>query len=375
MIEPWTQREVVSARKLNARIRDPLRYLADMPRLACRGAVPGQSVTRGQLTHLKWAFADLNGFRADAARTWYTVPDTGVYVLHASVTVRAGTTQAAGDGVIINLYQRASNGTLTNLAMAREIAQQSGDYEIVSTTTVVHLVAGDAIGTGVYLEAGTPPTTYTIQPGEWETVFSAWMVAPGASTFAGKTTPFVAADDWADRELVTPAHMTARITQPLQALLNAPRVSIRAPLPYSAASNQLTRVRWSASALEESGGWTLSSDGSALTAPAPGVYLLAFSIATRRDGPEGAFGSYQTNLVRNGELVALHQRQNTRSGYPTAISGTQLLYLRKGDTVSTDFIGTGTGLTWRDFGRDITDERWNHFTAVMLAPGATSMKG
>lgn len=376
VIETWAHREVVNAHKLNTQLRDPLAYFADMPRLSCRGAVPGQSVSRGQLTHVRWAAAALNGFRQqDTYGTWFTVPDTGVYVIHGSITVRAGTAQPAGDGVIINLFRRAPNGTLANLAMAREIAQQPNDYEIVSTVTVVHLLAGDSIGAAVYLEAGAPSTTYAIQPGEWETILGAWMVAPGASSITGRPAPFVPAGDWADKERITPALMESRITQPMRSLLNPLRVVLRTPLPYSAPSGQPTRIRWAASGMEESGGWGLRRDGSALTVPASGVYLIAFSIATQRDGPEGPFGSYQMNLVRNGELVSLHQRQNTRSGYPTSISATTVLFLKEGDTVSTDFIGTGTGLTWRDFGRDVNDERWNQFSAVMLAPGASSMKG
>ncbi|WP_194963223.1 hypothetical protein, partial [Streptomyces eurocidicus] len=219
-----------------------------------------------------------------------------------------------------------------------------------------------------------PSSSYTVQAGEWETVFGAWMAAPSAGFSAGST-PFVPAGDWRDGERVTPALMRARLSDPLTSLYNPPRFSLRSTLPYSAPSNQTVRVGWSNAGFEESGGWVLGRDGATVTAPATGVYLVALSVATQRDGPEGAFGSYQVHLLRNGNLISLRQRQNTRSTYPTAISGTEPVFLARGDQLSTAFLGTGTGLSWGAFGNDIRDERWNGFSAVMLAPAATGMKG
>ncbi|GAA0455900.1 hypothetical protein GCM10009544_18280 [Streptomyces stramineus] len=369
VIEAWAPREIVTARKLNAQIRDPLRYRSDPPRLSCRGAVPGQSVTRGQQLFIRWATTGQGG-------TWFTVPDTGVYVVHGSVTVKAGSVQSpGGDGVILNIYRRSASGQLTSLAMAREIAQQPGDYEIVSTVTLVHLTAGDAIAAAVYLESGTPNSSYAIQAGEWETVLGAWMAAPGAAALSGEATPFVPAGDWSNQERITSQHMDTRITQPMRSLLNPPRVVLRTPLPYSAASGQATRVRWNASGMEQSGGWSLARDGSTVTVPADGVYLVALCMAVERDGPEGPFGSYQMNLARNGAVVAVHQRQNTRSGYPASITATDTLFLRRGETLGVEFLGTGSGLNWRGFGADISDERWNLVAAVNLASGSSGMGG
>ncbi|GAA2719208.1 MULTISPECIES: hypothetical protein [Streptomyces] len=200
------------------------------------------------------------------------------------------------------------------------------------------------------------------------------MAAPALS-FSAAPTPFTPAGDWHDGETVTPAIMQARISDPVKALYNPPRFTVRATLPFSAASNQTVRVGWSAAGFEESGGWTLSRDGKVLTAPASGVYLVAVCLALQRDGPPGAFGSYQVNVVRNGALLSLRQRQNTRSTYPAGISGIDLVFLAKGDTLSIDVLGTGTGLTWQGFGSDIREERWNCFGAVLLAPGASSMRG
>ncbi|GAA2719205.1 MULTISPECIES: hypothetical protein [Streptomyces] len=95
-IEPWAQREVVTARKLNAQIRDPQQYLADKPRLSCRGAAAGQTISRGSSTFIKWATAETNTFTADADRRWFTVPDTGVYVLTGSVSVKSGSPSPPG---------------------------------------------------------------------------------------------------------------------------------------------------------------------------------------------------------------------------------------------------------------------------------------
>ncbi|QLE71118.1 hypothetical protein FGW37_05430 [Streptomyces rectiverticillatus] len=310
---------------------------------------------------------------ADADRRWFTVPDTGVHVLTGSVTVKAGATQTAGDGVIIYLYRRTSSGAVS-VATVREIVQQANDYQIVSASTVTHLEAGDSIAVAVYLEAGVPSPTYTVQAGEWEGVFSAWLVAP-APTFTAPPTPFASAGDWRDGEQITPALMQSRITNPIKALYNPPRVSARSAQAFSVPSGQTTRVGWSLAGLEESGGWRLSQDAKAFTVPASGVYLTAFCLAIQRDGPTGAFGSYQMNLMRNGNLISLHQRQNTRTNYPAGLSGTDVLFLAQGDTLSIEVLGTGTGLTWQGFGSDIRDERWSCFGAVMLAPGASSMKG
>ncbi|MCC3773663.1 hypothetical protein [Streptomyces sp. UNOB3_S3] len=372
-IESWAQRETITARKLNAQVRDPLRYLADPPRMSCRGAAPGQSITRGSSTVIRWSTADTNTFSSDAERRWFTVPDTGVYVVSGSVSVKSGATQAAGDGVIVYLYRRTSTGTVS-VVTVREIIQQSNDVQTVSAATVVHLAAGDALAVAVYLESGSPSPAYAVQTGEGEGAFTAWMAAPTTS-FSAAATPFAPAGEWRDGEQVTPATMTARISDPIRALYNPPRVSVARPLPYSTPPNQALRVGWSMAGFEESGGWVLSRDGTAVTAPATGVYLVALTLATQRDGPEGAFGSYQVNLLRNGSLLFLRQRQNTRSTYPTSISSTGLVFLSKGDFLGVDFLGTGTDVTWQDYGTDLRTERWNGLSAVMLAPGATSMKG
>ncbi|WP_367132494.1 MULTISPECIES: hypothetical protein [Streptomyces] len=317
--------------------------------------------------------AETNAFVSDADRRWFTVPETGVYLVSGSVSVKSGPVQASGDGVIVYLYRRVGSGAVS-VATVREIVQQAYDIQIISTAAIVHLTAGDLIGAGVYLESSSPSTSYTVQAGEWESTLSAWLVAP-TSAFSAGSTPFVAAGDWRDGELLTPSMMSSRITDPIRALYNPPRVSLTRPLPYGAASAQAVRVGWSSAGFEESGGWSLSRDGTTLTAPATGVYLVTLTLATQRDGPEGAFGSYQVRLLRNGNLVSLRQRQNTRSTYPTGISGTDVIFLSRGDTLSAEFLGTGTGLAWQAFGADLRTERWNGLAAVMLAPAATGMKG
>lgn len=371
-IESWAQREIVTARKLTRQIRDPQQYLADPPRLSCRGAAAGQTVGRGSSTYIKWAAAETNAFSADSERRWFTVPDTGVYALTSSVSVKSGPTQASGDGVIIHLYRRAPSGTVT-VASLREIVQQGNDVQVITSSTMAHLTAGDSIAVAVYLEAGVPSPTYAIQAGEWEGVFTAWMIAP-APSFSAPPSPFIEAGSWRDGEQITPSVMQSRITDPIKALYNPPRFSVRTAAPFSAGSGQTARVGWSSSGLEESGGWSLSRDSKALTAPASGVYLVSFCLAIQRDGPEGSFGSYQMNLMRNGGLVSLRQRQNTRSSYPSGIAAMEVLFLNRGDTLSIDVLGTGTGLTWSGFGNDIRNEVWNSFSAVMLGPGAVNMR-
>ncbi|MEU3351304.1 hypothetical protein [Streptomyces sp. NPDC037389] len=372
-IATWARRETVTARKLNDQVRDPLRYLADPPRISFRGAAPGQSVTRGSSSVIRWSTADTNAFSADADRRWFTVPDTGVYVLSGSVSVKSGATQAAGDGVILYLYRRTASGTVS-VATVREIVQQPGDVQTVSAATITHLTAGDALAVAVYLESGSPSTAYAVQTGETESHFTARLTAP-VPAFSAAPSLFVAAGEWRDSEQATPAMMTARISDPIRGLYSPPRVSVARPLSYSTPPNQAVRVGWSTAGFEESGGWVLSRDGTALTAPATGVYLVALTLAVQRDGPEGAFGSYQVNLLRNGSLLSLRQRQNTRSTYPTGISGTDLVFLSKGDFLGVDFLGTGAEVTWQGYGADIRTERWNGLSAVMLAPGATAMKG
>ncbi|GGP44068.1 hypothetical protein GCM10010214_16170 [Streptomyces abikoensis] len=47
----------------------------------------------------------------------------------------------------------------------------------------------------------------------------------------------------------------------------------------------------------------------------------------------------------------------------------------RGDFLGVDFLGTGADVTWQGYGADLRAERWNNLSAVILAPGATAMKG
>lgn len=369
LIEDWSVREVVSAAKLN-RVRDGIRYLADSPRLSCRGAAPGQSVPRGKATVVKWS--SFSGFR-DSGMQWFTVPDSGVYVVNATITIKSSITQPAGDGVIMHIYRRAPNGSLTTVASVREIVQQDNDVQVLTASGLPHLVAGEALALAVYLDAGSPSSSYALQSGEWEGLLSAWLRAPGPA-FTASGPSFAPAESWTDRDQVTAEMMRTRITRPFQALAAPPRVACRGTQPLSASSGATTRIAWSPARVEQSGGWTLSRDGRSLTVPASGVYLVGHTVSVLRDGPDGFQTSYQAALVKSGSVVSVRQRQTTRGVVSLSMGGTDPLYLKAGDTLSVDLLPTGNGV-FRDFGNNIPDEQWNSFYAVMLAPGATSMRG
>ncbi|MFE7113949.1 hypothetical protein ACFU99_00770 [Streptomyces sp. NPDC057654] len=370
----WSTREVVTAAKLNAQVRNPYRYLSAMPQLSCRGVVAGQSVPRGQRAYIKWAAPNLDGFRPDSASQWFTVPDTGIYIVTATLTLKAGAIQLGGDGIAIFIAKRATSGTITSIAAVREIMQQQDGIQVVSAVAAVHFQAGEAIATASYLDSRSPSSTYNLQSGEWEGLFSAVMVGPGTTSFSAPTAPPPAMETWTDGTRIGPADMTRRITAPLQALYSPARFACRAVSPYSSPSNVGRQVSWATAEFEQCGGWALSRDGTAVTVPASGVYLICLSLAIQRDGTAGPYGSWQVNLLRNGQLVSLHQRQNTGSSYGSSTMATEVVYLNAGDTVSTYFIGTGTGLTWRNFWNGPNTESWDTFAAVMLAPTATSME-
>ncbi|WP_033026887.1 hypothetical protein [Streptomyces rimosus] len=371
----WAQREVITASKLNGQIRAPQIYLSNSPRLSCRGVAPGQTVPKGKKTYVRWTPPALNaGFKADASAQWFTVPDSGIYVLSASLTAKPGAVQEAGDGLMLYIYTRTANGTQTSVATVREVIQQPKGIQIASVCTVAHLQAGESIGVAAYLDSGSKSPSFALQTGAWEGLFSAFMVGPGATSMTSPIALPAPIEDWTDDSPITPATMNARVTRPLQALYSPPRFICRAVTPYSSPSGKRRLIPWKASAFEQCGGWTLSKDGTAFTAPLPGVYLLAFFTSVRRGGPAGPFGSFQSNVLHNGKVVSLHQRQNTRADYGSSIAATELVFLNAGDTVSTDFMGTGTGLTWQNSGGG-SAEIWDTLAAVMLAPSATSMKG
>ncbi|MEU6959407.1 hypothetical protein [Streptomyces chrestomyceticus] len=310
-----------------------------------------------------------NGFTPDEAAQWVTALDTGLYIISAQLTVRPGTVQAAGDGVMLFVQTRAPSGAQTNVITVREIAQQSQTLQTITACSIVHLSAGTSIGLAAYLDSGAK--AYAVQESGALGGLSAFMVAP-ASSFGGSSAQLVTADTWADREHLDAEVMTRRITRPLGVLYNPPRFACRAMAPYSAASGQRRALPWKAGgSFEQSGGWT--TDGAAFTAPASGLYWVSLCAATMRSGPEGAYGSYQMNILRNGELVSLHQRQVTRTDYHASIAATDLIYLTAGDRLSVEFLGTGTGLTWRAPSDD-DSTHWGTIAAVMLGASATSME-
>ncbi|MEU7149731.1 hypothetical protein AB0B15_17105 [Streptomyces sp. NPDC045456] len=365
----WAEREVVTAAKLNASVRAPYAYLADMPRVACRGYAPGQTMSPGVKSFLRWGTVTANGFTADAGTQWVTVLDSGLYIVNAQLSVRAGAVQAAGDGVMLFVQTRAPSGAQSNVVTVREIAQQSQALQTITACSIVHLSAGTSIGVAAYLDSGAKP--YTVQEAGALGGLTAFMVAP-ASSFGGSSAQMVTADTWADGEHLDAAAMNRRITRPLSGLYSPPRFACRAMAPYSAASGQRRILPWKAGGtFEQSGGWT--TDGAAFTAPASGLYWVSLCAATMRSGPEGAYGSYQMNLLRNGELASLHQRQVTRTDYHASIAATDLIYLSTGDRLSVEFLGTGTGLTWRAPSDD-DSTHWGTISAVMLGASATSME-
>ncbi|MFJ8384748.1 hypothetical protein ACIQ9Q_09585 [Streptomyces sp. NPDC094438] len=263
------------------------------------------------------------------------------------------------------------NGTISPIATVRELSVQAS-VQVVSVCTVAHLRAGDAIAMASYLDSGSPNPAYAIQGGEWECHLSAFMVGAGAASYAEAPVPVGSLADWTDQAVITAVDMTARITAPLRTLYSPVRVLTRAVAPYASASNQRTLIPWSTAVMEECGGWRISGDGTTFTVPRSGVYLVTAFTGVQRDGTQGPYGSYQVNLQRNGQPFAVRQRQNTRIGYSTAIPLSEVLFLAAGDTVSTELMGTGTGLTWRP---EPSNDGWHAFGAVLLGPTAISMKG
>ncbi|MEF3112412.1 hypothetical protein [Streptomyces chrestomyceticus] len=365
----WAEREVLTAAKLNTSVRAPYAYLADMPRVACRGYAPGQSLAPGAKSFLRWGAVTANAFTSDAAAQWVTALETGLYVVNAHLTVRPSTVQPSGDGVMLFVQTRAPSGAQTNVVTVREIAQQSQTLQTITACSIVHLTAGTSIGVAAYLDSGAKP--YTVQEAGALGGLTAFMAAP-TGAYGGPSAQLVDAPTWADGEHLDAAVMTRRITQPLSRLYSPPRFACRAMAPYSAASGQRRTLPWKAGgAFEQSGGWT--TDGTTFTAPASGLYWVSLCAATMRTGPEGAYGSYQMNLMRNGELTSLHQRQVTRTDYQASIAATDLTYLNAGDRLSVEFLGTGTGLTWRAPSDD-DSTHWGTISAVMLSASATSME-
>ncbi|MFE7313821.1 hypothetical protein ACFU7T_12040 [Streptomyces sp. NPDC057555] len=268
------------------------------------------------------------------------------------------------------IQRRAPGGAQSNVITVREIAQQPQTPQTVTACSIAHLAAGEAIAIAAYLDSGAK-APYSVLEGGTVGSLTAAMVAPSAS-FAAPSTQLVDADSWADGEHLDAETMTRRITQPLSLLYNPPRFAARSLAPYSAASGQRRLVPWRANAIEESGGWV--TDGTAFTVPASGLYWVSLCAATMRTGPQGDFGSYQMNVLHNGEVVSLHQRQNTRADYQSSIAATDLIYLSVGDRISVEVLGTGTGLTWTAPSDD-ESTRWGTLAAIMLGTSANGMEG
>ncbi|MFK0295467.1 hypothetical protein ACIQU6_34050 [Streptomyces sp. NPDC090442] len=368
LLPTWTEREVVTATKLNE-VRASYAYLADMPRLACRGYASGQTLNPGGArTYLRYTASSVNDFSADSDGRWFTASDSGIYLINAQLTVRPGQVQVTGDGVMLFIQKRAPSGAQSNIVTVRTIVQQSQTSQAVTACSIVHLVAGDAIGVAAYLDSGAK-APYAVQDGGAFGALSVVMVAPALS-FSASAAQLIDAEPWTDGEHIDAEVMTRRITQPLQTLYSPSRFACRAMAPYSAASGERRIVPWRAGAFEESGGWT--TNGTAVTAPASGLYLVSLCAATMRTGPQGPFGSYQLNLMRNEALVSLHQGQNTRSDYQASIAATGVIYLTAGDRLSVEFLGTGTGLTWKAPSDDAST-RWGTLAAVMLGASASGL--
>ncbi|MFD4920998.1 hypothetical protein ACFWNE_06735 [Streptomyces goshikiensis] len=290
----------------------------------------------------------------------------------ATLSVLTDVTQSAGDGVLLYLDRRISGGSISSMAVVRELAFPE-DVQVLSAIGIVHLRSGDSIAVASYLDSGSPNPAYGIQTGEWEGVFSAFLVGAGAAGFTEPAAPTGSLADWNNKALVGPAELTEQITNPLKTLYSPSRFACRAVVDFAAGSNQRILIPWATAVMESSGGWTYNGNGTEFRAPTVGVYLIsAFSCFTR-DGTLGPYGAYQLNLLRNGSMVAVHQRQNTRIGYGTTISTSEIMFLNAGDTVSTEFMGTGTGLAWKN-APESPNETWHSFSGVMLAPAAQSMK-
>ncbi|MFE9120880.1 hypothetical protein [Streptomyces sp. NPDC007172] len=330
----------------------------------------GQKIPRGKKIYVAWAPSQPTGFTSQDS-TWFTAPDSGIYVLSSTLSVGTTATAANGDGVVLYVDRRAVNGTIAPVATVRELALQAS-VQVVSVCTVVHLRAGEAVAVASYLDSGSPNPAYAIQGGEWECHLSALMVGPGAASFTEAPSPTGSLADWADQAVITAADMTARITTPLRTLYSPARILTRVVGPYASASGQRMLIPWGSATMEECGGWRMSGDGTTFTVPRSGIYLVTAFTGVQRDGTQGPYGSYQVNLLRNGQPFAVRQRQNTRLNYSTAIPHSEVLFLAAGDTVSTELMGTGTGLTWRP---EPSNDGWHAFGAVMLGPTAISMKG
>ncbi|MFI6052766.1 hypothetical protein ACIBCO_22125 [Streptomyces violascens] len=379
----WARREVVTADKLNAATLAPLTYLSNPPRLTCRGVVADQRLPKGQRLYVRWApSSDINGFTADADTRWFTAQDSGIYDLSASLTVESnGAPQANGDGVLLFLIKRAANGTQTSFAVIREIYEQPVSPQLLAVQTPAFLQAGESIGVALYLDSGSQSSTYQFSYGDAQHTFHARMVGAGATTsFGSPSEPPVAIPDWTDGELLAPADLMARISHPLQTLYNPSRFLASSVLDYTytAFPNQRRSIPWRGSAFEQSGGWTLGAGGTTATAPQAGVYLVSYFTAVERNGtpstqPDAAF---QVHLVRNSAAITVHHRQLTRTGMWASGVGSELVFLNAGDALSIDLSASKPGITWRNPAIDPSNtEVWHSFSAVMLAPSATSMQG
>ncbi|GGP72035.1 hypothetical protein [Streptomyces melanogenes] len=368
---------------MNAAVRDPLTYLSNPPRLICRGVASGQKVPRGQQLYVRWTPPNSSdsSFPTDAGAQWFTVPDSGIYLVSASVTVDSiGSTQVDGDGVVLFLTKRATPGTQTSMAIVREIYQRPGIPQLYSVQTLAYLQAGESIGVALYLDSGSPSDAYRLTAGsEAQHSISAHMVGAAATLQSGPTNPPITIPSWADSEVLAPSDLASRITTPLQVLYSPPAFLVQSVLDYSytASAGQRRSIPWRGSAFEQAGGWILGAGGTTLTAPRSGVYLISYFTAVERAGTSGTAGSsFQIYLVRNGVPIAVHHRQHTRTGMWASGIGSELVFLKAGDALSVELSAATAGTTWRNPTQDSgTNEVWHSFSGVLLAPSATSMQG
>ncbi|MFD9792351.1 hypothetical protein ACFWXK_15530 [Streptomyces sp. NPDC059070] len=367
---------------MNSAVRAPLTYLSNPPRLICRGVAPGQKLLRGQQLYVRWTSPNngVSGFTADSGAQWFTVPDSGIYLVSVSVTVDSlGSTQVDGDGVLLFLTKRATPGTQTSIAIVREIYQRPGP-QLYSVQTLAYLQAGESIGVALYLDSGSPSDAYRLSAGsDAQHSISAHMVGAGATSISGPPNPPMTIPNWTDSEVLAPSDLFARITNPLRALYSPAAFLVQSVLDYSytATPGQRRPIPWRGSAFEQAGGWTLGAGGTTFTAPKSGVYLVSYFTAVERNGSSGTTGSsFQIHLVRNGTSVAAHHRQHTRTGMWASGIGSEVVFLNAGDALTIEISATAAGTTWRNPTQDSgTTEVWHSFSGVLLSPSATSMQG
>jgi hypothetical protein len=184
VIPSWTATSTVSSVALNnSAIGTPLNLLNDPPILRVGTNLNGTSILSGSLTTVPLASSQFDTYTAwNAGTSTYTVPVSGIYLVHGCVSYAVGTTnnvQAVISVGAVNIYGPAYQSVpsaITNCQVTRLLDLNAGDAVQLSTFTngsnslstdlcrlVMIWLAG--LGSGSTVSFTPPDTGYRWQAG------------------------------------------------------------------------------------------------------------------------------------------------------------------------------------------------------------------